>query len=111
MLLNCVLPVVLRAERPDRFVAMRTDGKRLSGNTLGGWKQGPPTLDGHDVFDAEPKIPDALKAMENVVLAPHVGSASVETRQAMGDLVCDNLFKYFDDGTVLTPVPESKGLV
>ena len=56
LLLNCVLPVVLRAERPDRFVAMRTDGKRLSGNTLDGWKQGPPTLDGREVFDAEPPL-------------------------------------------------------
>ncbi|HAA72854.1 MAG TPA: hypothetical protein DCE55_27190 [Planctomycetaceae bacterium] len=55
-LLSCLLPAVLRAERPDRFVAMRTDGKRFSGNTLGDWKQGPPTLDGHDVFNAEPTL-------------------------------------------------------
>ena len=61
---------------------------------------------GLDVFDAEPKIPDALKDMENVVLTPHVGSATIETRQAMGDLVCDNLSKFLNDGSVLTPVPE-----
>ena len=53
-LLGCLLPAVLRAERPDRFVAMQTDGKRFSGNTLGDWTQGPPTLDGRDGFNAEP---------------------------------------------------------
>ncbi|MEP6067035.1 MAG: 2-hydroxyacid dehydrogenase [Paracoccaceae bacterium] len=61
---------------------------------------------GLDVFDAEPRIPDALKGMENVVLTPHVGSATIETRQAMGDLVCDNLSKFQKDGSVLSPVPE-----
>ena len=65
---------------------------------------------GLDVFEHEPKIPDALKAMDNVVLLPHVGSATVETRQAMGDLVCDNLDHWLKDGRVLTPVPESKYL-
>lgn len=66
---------------------------------------------GLDVFEAEPKVPDALKAMENVVLTPHIGSATVETRQAMGDLTCDNLSQYLKDGTVLTPVPECRHLV
>ena len=65
---------------------------------------------GLDVFEKEPKIPDALKAMENVVLLPHVGSASVETRQAMGDLTCENLERYTQDGTVVTPVPEGADL-
>lgn len=65
---------------------------------------------GLDVFEAEPKVPDALKRMENVVLTPHVGSATVETRQAMGDLTCDNLSQFLKDGTVLTPVPECRGL-
>ncbi|MEM8630864.1 MAG: 2-hydroxyacid dehydrogenase [Pseudomonadota bacterium] len=66
---------------------------------------------GLDVFEAEPKIPDALKEMPNVVLTPHIGSATVETRQAMGDLTCDNLSQFLKDGTVLTPVPECKHLV
>lgn len=65
---------------------------------------------GLDVFEFEPKVPDALKSMDNVVLAPHVGSATVETRQAMGDLVCDNLAKWLSDGSVVTPVPECKDL-
>lgn len=65
---------------------------------------------GLDVFEDEPRIPDALKAMDNVVLQPHVGSASVETRQAMADLVCDNLDHWREFGRVLTPVPECKSL-
>lgn len=66
---------------------------------------------GLDVFAAEPEIPAALKAMENVVLTPHVGSATIETRQAMGDLTCDNLSQFLRDGTVLTPVPECRHLL
>ncbi|MEL6550806.1 MAG: 2-hydroxyacid dehydrogenase [Pseudomonadota bacterium] len=66
---------------------------------------------GLDVFEAEPRIPDALKAMPNVVLLPHVGSATVETRGAMGQLVVDNLVDHLIKGTVRTPVPESKSLL
>ena len=66
---------------------------------------------GLDVFEDEPHIPEPLKRMENVVLAPHIGSASVETRAAMGELTCQNLFHFFDEGKVLTPVPECQGLI
>ncbi len=59
-----------------------------------------------DVFEEEPKIPDALKTMSNVVLLPHVGSATHETRAAMGNLVVDNLLSHLDTGRVVTPVPE-----
>ena len=61
---------------------------------------------GLDVFEKEPHIPDALKALDNVVLLPHVGSATQETRAAMGTLTVDNLLQWKQDGTVLTPVPE-----
>lgn len=61
---------------------------------------------GLDVFEREPIVPKELFAMDNVVLQPHVGSGTVETRQAMGDLTCDNLVQFFQDGTTLTPVPE-----
>ena len=61
---------------------------------------------GLDVFVDEPRIPDALKAMPNVVLLPHAGSATVETRHAMGMLAVDNLLQFQEDGTVKTPVPE-----
>jgi lactate dehydrogenase-like 2-hydroxyacid dehydrogenase len=61
---------------------------------------------GLDVFENEPHVPEALRAMEQVVLQPHVGSATETTRRAMGDLTCDNLLAFLEDGTVLTPVPE-----
>jgi lactate dehydrogenase-like 2-hydroxyacid dehydrogenase len=66
---------------------------------------------GLDVFAMEPHIPDALKAMENVVLLPHVASATVETRAAMADLTARNLLQWLEDGRVVTPVPECRGLV
>ena len=65
---------------------------------------------GLDVFEAEPKIPEALKSMDNVVLTPHVGSATVETRIKMGDLVCDNLDGWLAGGRVVAAVPECADL-
>lgn len=59
---------------------------------------------GLDVFADEPKVPEALFALDNVVLLPHVGSASNETRKAMGDLVVDNLVAHFAGKPVLTQV-------
>jgi hydroxypyruvate reductase len=61
---------------------------------------------GLDVFANEPHIPAELFAMENVVLLPHVGSATRETRQAMGDLCKANLDAYFGGKGVLTLIPE-----
>lgn len=61
---------------------------------------------GLDVFAEEPIVPTDLFDLENVVLLPHVGSATVQTRQAMGDLTVENLIKYFTSGIVITPVWE-----
>ena len=61
---------------------------------------------GLDVFAKEPHIPAELFAMDNVVLLPHVGSATRETRQAMGDLCKANLDAYFAGKGVLTLIPE-----
>ncbi|WP_342077613.1 2-hydroxyacid dehydrogenase [Yoonia sp. SS1-5] len=66
---------------------------------------------GLDVFEDEPNIPDALRAMPNVVLTPHIGSATVETRAAMAQLAIDNLLQHRKDGTVITPVPECAELL
>jgi lactate dehydrogenase-like 2-hydroxyacid dehydrogenase len=46
-------------------------------------------------------------ALPNAVLLPHVGSASVYTRRAMGQLVVDNLTRWFETGQPVTPVPET----
>jgi lactate dehydrogenase-like 2-hydroxyacid dehydrogenase len=50
---------------------------------------------GLDVYEGEPNVPDALIALENVVLLPHLGSASLDTRTAMGMRVAKNLEAFF----------------
>ena len=62
---------------------------------------------GLDVFADEPNVPAELRAMEHVVLFPHVGSASVYTRNAMGQLVVDNLVQWFEGKGPKTPVTET----
>ena len=62
---------------------------------------------GLDVFANEPAVPDELKAMQNVVLLPHIGSASVVTRNAMDQLVVDNLKAWFAGKPPLTPIAET----
>ncbi len=59
---------------------------------------------GLDVFDNEPKINPEWFGIENAVLYPHVGSATVETRTAMGDLQVENLRLHFAGKPVKTPV-------
>jgi len=61
---------------------------------------------GLDVFADEPHIPAPLLAMDNVVLLPHVGSATHETRKAMGDLCKANLDAWFGSRRTLTLIPE-----
>ncbi len=61
---------------------------------------------GLDVFAHEPKVPDALLTLDNVVLLPHLASGTLETRAAMEQLTLANLESYLSSGTVLTPVPE-----
>jgi lactate dehydrogenase-like 2-hydroxyacid dehydrogenase len=62
---------------------------------------------GLDVFADEPRPHPGLLTVENVVILPHVGSGSVFTRDAMGQLVVDNLSSWFEKGEPLTPVPET----
>lgn len=63
---------------------------------------------GLDVFADEPHVPQALIDLPNASLLPHVGSASVHTRNAMADLVVDNLISWFSGKGPLTAVPETK---
>jgi lactate dehydrogenase-like 2-hydroxyacid dehydrogenase len=62
---------------------------------------------GLDVFENEPSVPQELIALENTVLLPHVGSASIKTRRAMAECVVSNLFAWADGKPPLTPVPET----
>jgi hydroxypyruvate reductase len=57
-----------------------------------------------DVFEDEPKVPAALLTMQNLVLTPHVASATHETRRAMGDLMTDNLDTFFNGKPLPTSV-------
>jgi lactate dehydrogenase-like 2-hydroxyacid dehydrogenase len=57
-----------------------------------------------DVFDNEPDIDARFFGLENVLLMPHIGSATVETRAAMARLMLDNLREWFKSGRALTPV-------
>jgi hydroxypyruvate reductase len=59
---------------------------------------------GLDVFADEPRVPPAFFALDNAVLLPHVGSATVETRKAMGDLQVENLRRHFSGQPALTRV-------
>jgi lactate dehydrogenase-like 2-hydroxyacid dehydrogenase len=74
----------------DAMVAALLDG-RLGGAGL-------------DVFADEPHVPEALLDCENVVLMPHQGSATEETRAAMNQLTLDNLAAFFSGKPLLTPI-------
>lgn len=59
---------------------------------------------GLDVYANEPKIPQRLFDLKNTVLLPHVASATVETRNAMGQLVFDNIKNHFENKNLISPV-------
>lgn len=68
----------------------------LRGGRLGGA--------GLDVYENEPRVPEALTTLDNVVLLPHLASATHATRAAMGQLMIDNLKAHFAGAKLLTPV-------
>ncbi|HEV8037023.1 D-glycerate dehydrogenase [Yoonia sp.] len=55
---------------------------------------------GLDVFEHEPHVPDAFRALENVVLLPHLGTAALEIREAMGQMALDNIIAW-EEGRAL----------
>jgi gluconate 2-dehydrogenase len=59
---------------------------------------------GLDVFEGEPQVHPDLLTVSNVVLTPHIASATVPTRRAMADLATDNLIGFLTQGKALTPV-------
>lgn len=62
---------------------------------------------GLDVYEDEPSIPDELKSMDNVVLLPHIGSATTETRRAMSNLAVENVEAFAATGKVITPIDKA----
>jgi len=59
---------------------------------------------GLDVFEGEPKVHPELLTVSNVVLTPHIASATITTRKAMANLAADNLIAYLTEGRALTPL-------
>ena len=99
---------VLAALGPDGVVINVSRGSGVDEAALiAALQSGTILAAGLDVFADEPQVPAALLALPNVVALPHIGSASVATRAAMGALVVDNLFAWFGTGQAITPVAET----
>lgn len=96
---------VLKALGPDGFLVNVSRGSvideealliALRNKTIAGA--------GLDVYENEPHVPEALFSMDNVVLLPHIGSATTETRGKMGALVIENIAAHFKGEPLKTPV-------
>jgi hydroxypyruvate reductase len=92
---------VLRALGPKGYLINVSRGSVVDEQALTqALEQGLIAGAGLDVYADEPRVPDQLMGMEQVVLLPHLASATHETRQAMADLVLENLDSYFATGSV-----------
>lgn len=100
---------VLQALGPKGYVINVARGSVMDQDALiEALEQGTIAGAGLDVFADEPNVPARLCALPNVVLTPHVGSATHETRRAMADLAFANLQAHFGGRPLLTPVPECR---
>jgi lactate dehydrogenase-like 2-hydroxyacid dehydrogenase len=105
---NMINAPVLEALGPDGILVNVARGSVVDEDALIAALQQKKILSaGLDVFVHEPEVPAALIAMDNVVLLPHVGSASVFTREMMDQLVVDNILAWAAGKPPLTPVPET----
>lgn len=100
---------VLAALGPDGLLVNVARGSIVDEDALvAALKAGAIAGAGLDVFMGEPNIRKEFLTLENVLLAPHQGSATVETRRAMGEIVLANLAAYFAGATPPTSVVEMK---
>ncbi len=98
---------VLQALGPDGYLVNVARGSVVDQDALiMALQSGTIAGAGLDVFVDEPNVPDALRALSNVVLTPHIGSGTRQTREAMGQLTFDNLHAHFAGQPLLTPVPD-----
>jgi lactate dehydrogenase-like 2-hydroxyacid dehydrogenase len=106
--LKAVNAEVLKALGPDGVFVNIGRGSTVDEDALAAaLRDGTIFAAGLDVFADEPNVPKALLDLPNASLLPHVGSASVHTRNAMADLVVDNLVSWFAEGKPVTAVPET----
>ncbi len=99
---------ILAALGPDGILVNVARGSVVDEAALiAALKEGTIRSAGLDVFAGEPHVPAELVALDQVVLLPHVGSGTDQTRAAMGQLVIDNLVSWFGGHGPLTPVPET----
>jgi len=105
---NLINAEVLKALGPDGILINMARGSVVNEPALIKALQEKTILSaGLDVYAREPQVPKELITMENVVLFPHLGSASVATREKMDQLVVDNLVAWAAGKPPLTPVPET----
>lgn len=99
---------VLKALGPDGIFINIGRGSTVDEDALAAaLRDGTIMAAGLDVFANEPQVSQALLDAPNATLIPHLGSASIATRNAMADLVVDNLIGWFETGKAITPVPET----
>jgi lactate dehydrogenase-like 2-hydroxyacid dehydrogenase len=105
---NMIDAAVLHALGPEGIVINVARGSVIDEPALiAALREGKILAAGLDVFVSEPQVPEELLAMDNVVLLPHVGSASEFTRAKMDQLLVDNIRAWIADKPPLTPVPET----
>jgi lactate dehydrogenase-like 2-hydroxyacid dehydrogenase len=98
---------VLAALGPDGFLVNVARGSVVDEAALvAALEAGSLAGAGLDVFADEPRVPAALLERDDVVLLPHLGSGTVETRAEMRDLVLANVERFLADGTLLTPIDD-----
>lgn len=97
---------VLRALGPEGFLVNVSRGSVIDENALiEALEDGVIAGAGLDVYADEPRVPERLLALDQVVLLPHLASATNETRQAMAELVVDNLDAFYATGKLQASVP------
>jgi lactate dehydrogenase-like 2-hydroxyacid dehydrogenase len=105
---NMIDAQVLEALGPDGILINVARGSVVDeGALIAALKKRKIMAAGLDVFVNEPQVPESLLTMENVVLLPHLGSASVFTREKMDQLLVDNILAWANGRPPLTPVPET----
>lgn len=95
----------LAAMSPDAFLINIARGDVVDETALIAALQGGKIAGaGLDVYEQEPKLPDALRQLENVTLLPHLGTAALEVRESMGLMAVANLVAHFDGAPLPNPV-------